>query len=130
MEEGALGKEYDDREIICRQGEIGDCMYVVQVGQVEVVQEESGHEVVIANLRPGAIFGEMAVIDRQPRSATVRSKGKARVLTLDKRAFLRRVHEDPSLAFRILQQMSLRIRASDQELSRLRLLLAQEKGTV
>ena len=130
MEEGALGKEYYDREIICLQGEIGDCLYVVQVGQVEVVHEESGHEVVIANLRPGAIFGEMAIIDRQPRSATVRAKGKARVLTLGKRAFLRRVHEDPSLAFQILQQMSLRIRTLDQELSRLRLLIAQEKGTV
>jgi cAMP-binding proteins - catabolite gene activator and regulatory subunit of cAMP-dependent protein kinases len=130
MEEGALGKEYDDGEIICRRGEIGDCMYVVQAGQVEVVQEESGQEVVIGNLRPGAIFGEMAIIDRQPRSATVRAKGQARVLTLDKRAFLRRVHEDPSLAFQILQQMSQRIRQSDQELSRLRLLLTQEKGTV
>ncbi len=130
MEEGALGKEYYDREIICRQGEIGDCMYVVQIGQVEVLQEESGHEVVIADLRSGAIFGEMAIIDRRPRSATVRAKGKARVLTLDKRAFLRRVHEDPSLAFQILQQMSQRIRKSDQELSRLRGLLAQGKGTV
>ncbi len=126
MEEGSLGKEYSDQEIICRQGEIGDCMYIVQGGQVEVLQEESGHEVVIATLRSGAIFGEMAIIDRQPRSSTVRAKGMARVLTLDKRAFLRRVHEDPSLAFQILQQMSQRIRKSDQELSRLRLLLAQE----
>jgi CRP/FNR family cyclic AMP-dependent transcriptional regulator len=130
MEEGALGKEYYDGEIICRQGEMGDCMYVVQIGQVEVLQEESGHEVVIANLQTGAIFGEMAIIDRQPHSATVRARGKARVLTLDKRAFLRRVHEDPSLAFQILQQMSQRIRKSDRELSRLRLLLAQEKSTV
>jgi CRP/FNR family transcriptional regulator, cyclic AMP receptor protein len=128
MEEGALGKEYLDGEIICRQGEIGDGLYVVQAGQLEVLQEESGREVIIANLRSGDIFGEMAIIDRRPRSATVRAKGKARVLTLDKRAFLRRVHEDPSLAFQILQQMSQRIRKSDQELSRLRLLLAQEKG--
>jgi CRP/FNR family transcriptional regulator, cyclic AMP receptor protein len=129
MEEGALGKEYDDGAIICRQGEIGDCMFVVQAGQVDVIQGESGHEIVINNLRPGDIFGEMTIIDRQPRSATARAKGNARVLTLDKRSFLRRVHEDPSLAFQILKQMTQRIRKSEREVSRLRQLLAKEKGT-
>ena len=59
----------------------------------------------------------MAIFEREPRSATVRVKGQAGVLTLDKRAFLRRVHEDPSLAFRILQRMSSRIRTLNQELS-------------
>ncbi len=123
MEEGALGREYSDGEIICREGEIGNCLYVIQAGEVNVVREESGSEVVISSLQTGAIFGEMAIIDRQPRSRTVRAKGKARVLTLDKKAFLRRVHEDPSLAFQILRQMSLRIRSQDQEIARLRQLL-------
>ncbi len=123
MEEGALGREYSDGEIICQEGEIGNCLYVIQAGEVNVVREESGSEVVISSLQTGAIFGEMAIIDRQPRSRTVRAKGKARVLTLDKKAFLRRVHEDPSLAFQILRQMSLRIRNQDQEITRLRQLL-------
>lgn len=125
MEEGALGREYSDGEIICREGEIGNCLYVIQAGEVDVVREESGSEVVISSLQPGAIFGEMAIIDRQPRSRTIRAKGKARVLTLDKKAFLRRVHEDPSLAFQILRQMSLRIRSQDQEIARLRQLLSR-----
>ena len=125
MEEGALGREYSDGEIICREGEIGNCLYVIQAGEVDVVREESGSEVVISSLQTGAIFGEMAIIDRQPRSRTVRAKGKARVLTLDKKAFLRRVHEDPSLAFQILRQMSLRIRSQDQEIVRLRQLLSR-----
>ncbi len=125
MEAGTLGKEYADREVICRQGEAGDCMYVVQAGRVAVVRQESGPEVVIAQLKAGDIFGEMAIVDRQPRSATVRAEGTARVLTLDKRAFLRRVHEDPSLAFRILQQMSVRVRSLDEEVARLMRLQAQ-----
>ena len=125
MEEGALGREYSDGEIICREGEIGNCLYVIQAGEVEVVRQESGSEVVTSSLQTGAIFGEMAIIDRQPRSRTVRAKGKARVLTLDKKAFLRRVHEDPSLAFQILRQMSLRIRSQDQEIARLRQLLSR-----
>lgn len=120
MEEGVLGREYSDGEVICRQGEPGDHMYVVQAGRAVVTHEEGGAEVVVGELTAGDVFGEMAIFERQPRSATVRARGKTRVLTLDKRAFLRRVHEDPSLAFRILQTMSQRIRHLDEELSRLR----------
>jgi hypothetical protein len=117
MDEGILGKEYDDGDVICRQGEPGDRMYVVQAGRLTVLREEGGVEVAIAELKAGDIFGEMAIFDRQPRSATVRAQGRARVLTLDKRAFMRQVHEDPSLAYRILEGMSRRIRRLDAELS-------------
>lgn len=120
MEPGALGKEYDDQEVICRQGDRGDSMYVMQAGRALVVHEEGGAEVVVGELTAGDVFGEMAIFDRQPRSATVRAKGNARILTLDKRSFLRRVHEDPSLAFQILQKMSLRIRGLNDELMRLK----------
>ena len=120
MEAGALGREYADREVICHQGERGDCMYVIQAGRAVVVRERPGGEVVVGELTSGDIFGEMAIFQKQPRSATVRAKGKTRVLTLDKRAFLRRVHEDPSLAYRMLQEMSARIRSLDEELERLK----------
>ena len=119
MEGAALGKECADGEIICRQGDPGDCMFVIQAGRAEALREEGGTQIVVGQLKAGDVFGEMAIFDRQPRSATVRAKGDTRVLTLDKRAFLRRVHEDPSLAFQILQRMSQRIRDLNEELSRL-----------
>jgi CRP/FNR family transcriptional regulator len=119
FEAGALGKEYADQEVICCQDEPGDCMYFVQSGRAEVAREENGVQVTVGILSAGDVFGEMAIFDRQPRSAMVRAQGKARVLTLDKRAFLRRVHEDPSLAFRILQKMSQRIRGLNEDLARL-----------
>ena len=118
MDEGVLGKEYTDGEVICRQGEPGDRMYVVQAGRATVLREDGSGEVMVGELKAGDIFGEMAIFDRQPRSATVCAKGMARVLTLDKRAFMRQVHEDPSLAYRILEGMSQRIRKLDAELSR------------
>jgi len=120
METGSLGKEYEDQDVICRQGEPGDWMYVMQSGRAVALREADGTEQVVGELAAGDVFGEMAIFDRQPRSATVRAKGSARVLTLDKRSFLRRVHEDPSLAFRILQKMSLRIRGLNDELIQLR----------
>jgi len=120
IRKGALGKEYANQEIICRQGEPGDCMYVIQSGHVTVLREENGVEVVVGELETGDVVGEMAIFDKQPRSATVRSKGNSRVLTLDKRAFLRRMHEDPSLAYKIMQKMSGTIRRLDEELEQLK----------
>lgn len=120
MEHGALGKVYRDGEAIVRQGETGDCMYVIQAGQAEVLQEREGKEIRLSVLGEGDVFGEMALFEREARSATVRALGDARVLTVDKKTFLRRVHEDPSFAFRILQKMSHRIRELDAELVRMK----------
>lgn len=117
--DGELGKTYPDGTKITIQGEIGDCMCVILKGRAEVVLEREGRELRLSVLEPGDVFGEMSLFTRAPRSATVRALGEARVLTIDKRGFLKRVHEDPSLAFRILQKMSLRISALNDELARL-----------
>lgn len=120
MTKGALGKKYEDGEMIVKQGEKGDTMFVVQQGRVEVLVDGQGGAVVLSVLEAGEVFGEMALFTRKPRSATVRAKGEARVLTVDKRGFFKRVQEDPSLAFRILQKMSERIQQLDDEVVGLR----------
>jgi CRP/FNR family transcriptional regulator len=120
METGALGKVYQDGEFIIREGEEGDCMYVIQEGQVEVFVEEGGREIHLDVHGPGDFFGEMALFDRDVRSASVRAMGEARILTIEKKNFMRRVHEDPSLAFRIVETMSHRIRDLVAEVARLK----------
>lgn len=117
MDTGALGKVYKDGEIIVRQGEVGDCMYVIQEGQVEVIAEEDGEEIHLAVREEGEFFGEMAIFDRDVRSATVRAQGQVRALTVDKKNFLRRIHADPALAFRIVETMSRRLRELQAELT-------------
>ena len=119
MTEGALGRVYQDGEVIIYQGEVGNCMYIVQEGQVEVFVEKEGQEIRLELLGEGEIIGEMAIFENEVRSATVRASGQARLLTVDKRNFLRRVHEDPSLAYRIVQSMSHRIREMNKEVARL-----------
>ncbi len=120
MEAGGLGRVYQDGEILVRQGEAGDCMYVIQEGVVEVLAEKNGHEVQLAVRGSGEIIGEMAIFEREVRSATVRARGPVRALTVDKKSFLRRVHEDPSVAFRLVQIMSRRIRALNEEVTGLK----------
>ena len=110
MATGALGRTYRDGEVIIQQGEVGDCMYVIQEGEVEVIHESEGKEIQLQVHGVGAFLGAMAIFDRDVRSATVRALGEAKVLTVDKKNLMRRVHEDPSLAFKLIETMSHRIR--------------------
>ena len=119
MDTGALGKTYQDGETIIRQGDIGDCMYVIQEGQVEILVEQGGREIQLAIRGEGELLGEMAVFEKERRSATVRAVGAVRMLTVDEKNFMRRVHEDPSLAYRIVKMMAHRIRELSNEVARL-----------
>ena len=117
MTTAALGKSYQNGEIIVRQGEVGNCMYVIQEGQVEILLKKGDADVCVAVLGETDFFGEMALFDQEVRSATVRARGEVRVLTLEKKSFLRRIHEDPSLAFRMLEKMSHRVRELNASLN-------------
>jgi CRP/FNR family cyclic AMP-dependent transcriptional regulator len=116
MVKGSLGREYEGGEVIVRQGDVGDCMYVVQDGEVEVVNITNGDIIRLAVLGPGDFFGEMAIFEKEVRSATVRALSKVRLLTIDRRTFLTRIQADPSLAFRIVRAMSGRIHQLIDEL--------------
>ena len=121
MASGELGKIYQDGELIICEGEEGDCMYVIQEGEVEVlIKGEEDQDIRLGVRQKGEFIGEMAIFDRDVRSATVRALGQARVLTVDKKNFMRRVHEDPSLAFRLVETMSHRIRELSDEVARLK----------
>lgn len=65
-------RTYAEGQTVFRQGEQGDAAYLVEVGKVRVIQQIDGEEVVLADLGPGCIFGEMAVLDPGPRMASVR----------------------------------------------------------
>jgi flavin-dependent dehydrogenase len=80
MVTGALGRIFKDGDIIYRQGELGDCMYVIQTGQVEVLQRKGDKEFCLATLGKGDFFGEMALFKEEERPATVRSVGKTTVM--------------------------------------------------
>jgi len=110
MRNRALGKVYEDGEAIISQGEVGDCMYVIQEGKVEVLKDAGGKHLRMAVMEAGDFFGEMALFEKITRSATVRAVGQARVLTIDKTTLLRRIQEDPGLALRLVERLCRRIR--------------------
>lgn len=114
-----LGRWFRDGDIIIREGECGDCMYVIQKGQVEVVRQEGQDDVRLAVLAETDFFGESALLERERRSATVRALGDVRVLAVDRKTLMRRLSEDPSLAYRILHTLSGRVRKLDQRLTQM-----------
>ncbi len=114
---GELGKVYSDGEVIIAEGDEGDCMYVIQSGRVEAVTGSGPQELRVAVLEGGDFFGEMALFDKEVRSATVRALGEARVLTIDKRALLKRISEDPLLAMNLLKTMSKRVRSLNERVA-------------
>lgn len=121
MKSGELGKTYNNGDIIIKQGEPGDCMYVIQSGEVEIIMDKDGTEIQIAKRKTGDFIGEMALFSREVRSATVKAFGEVRVLTVDKKNLLKSIQKDPSLAFRIIETLSKRIRDLSEEITPLKL---------
>jgi CRP/FNR family cyclic AMP-dependent transcriptional regulator len=111
-----LGKSYAENEIIYSQGDPGDCMYIVQLGQVEIIHRKGGLEYCLEVLSEGDFFGEMALFGHPVRAATARPVKGASVISLEKKSFLKRLQHDPSLAFNMLRKMADRIQHLEEEL--------------
>jgi CRP/FNR family cyclic AMP-dependent transcriptional regulator len=116
MRNNTLGHLYKNGEIVIKQGTTGDCFYVIQEGKVEVIDESGDSEVVVAELGETDFFGEMGLFEKDVRSCTVRAIGDAKILTMDKKSLYKSIQKDPSLAFRLLEKMSNRLRETTKHL--------------
>ncbi len=113
-----LGKIYRDGDVICRQGELGECMYMVSEGQAEIMVRSGDKEFCLGMLEAGDFFGEAELLEQGVRRATLRAVGAAIVMTIDKRTFLHQLHEDPSFAVKLIRRMSKRIKELESALIR------------
>lgn len=116
MKEGELGRLYPKGAVIFSEGDKGDVMYVIQTGSVRISKKIDGNDSTIATLGQGEILGEMALFDMQNRSATATIDSEARILTIDKRKLFATISRDPTLAFKIIETMSKRIRKLNEDL--------------
>lgn len=112
-----FGRLYKDGEVICRQGELGDCMFVVQHGEVELMRRDGSKEFCLATIGIGDYWGVDGLLEKDHvRTATARAIGDTVILSVEKRMFLNRIHEDPSFVLKVMQNMSKRIRTLEQQL--------------
>ena len=135
-------RSYPKGSVILFQDDPGDSLFVLRNGRVKVVLiGEDGREVILGVLEPGAHFGELALIDDQPRSAHVIAMEDAQLLILRREDFRRRVEANPTVAWALLTELSRRLRRADVKIgglvlldvpgriARLLLDLADETGT-
>lgn len=111
-----LGKQFKQGEDIFHQGDPAECMYVIQKGQVEIVVESEYGIKQLVLLNEGDVFGEVSLFAGKLRFATARAVKDTRVLTLDEKSFVSKLHQDPSLAFRMIRQMANRVYDQDRAL--------------
>jgi CRP/FNR family transcriptional regulator, cyclic AMP receptor protein len=97
-------------DVIFAEGDKGDAMFVVRTGEVTI--ERGGR--VMETLSGGGVFGEMALIDGSPRSATVRAKTDCEVAPINEKTFLFLVHETPFFAIAVMRTLADRLRRMDQ----------------
>jgi PAS domain S-box-containing protein len=103
-----VGKYYSDGAIIFRQGEVADCLYIIQSGNVVIYQENGVEEVPISELGTGDSFGDMGVFTGLKRVESARSLGGAQLITADYRFVLKKFRDDPSYAFQVIEKMAQR----------------------
>lgn len=116
-------RSYPAGQTILRQDAPGDAMYVLVEGRVKVVLIGSdGREVILSVLGPGAVFGEMSLLDDEPRSAHVIAMTPCHVMTLYRGAFHERLRASPDLCLAMLAALSSRLRRADERIRAMSLL--------
>ena len=105
--------EFAALSAIFEEGAQGDCMYVLLEGEVTI----SINGTDIWQLRAGEIFGEMALIDHRPRSATATARTSVRVARIDDARFMFMVQQTPFFSLHVMRVMANRLRAMDETIS-------------
>lgn len=108
------GVGYSDGDNIFRQGDYGDAMYLLYSGEVEITREDGGEGTCLAQLGPGDLFGEMALIDNKPRSATATSTAETVLIPLNADFLRGNIHRDTSFIFQLIETLIMRIEQTSQ----------------
>jgi CRP/FNR family cyclic AMP-dependent transcriptional regulator len=105
-------------EVLCREGELGDEMYVVLSGTVTLHKSVADRETELGRLESGAHFGEMALIGETPRSATIRAATDLDYLAIDRDTLMKVIAEFPTVALQILRGYNQRLADTTERLAR------------
>ncbi len=119
-ERGALAALFDERacdagEVLFHGGQPGDELFLVKHGRVHVfITSDVGEKIILADAKPGDVFGEISLLDGGPRTASAAAVDATTVLTLDRDKLFQLVQQHPHVALDLLTVMGQRIRATDE----------------
>ena len=112
MSESSFG----NGEVVFQEGEVGDRLYLLLSGTMHVYVERDGNIISYSRLQPGECFGEMALVEEAPRSATVRAEEPSVCLTLSKQEFLDLMSRQPNIALGVMRALVGRLRGTNVQL--------------
>ncbi len=103
-------------EILFHEGDHGEDMFVVQSGRIRITKAVGGEERVLAEMTPGEFFGEMAILNHEPRNATAVATEPTVVLVYDKGAFEQMLIGNPGIAVRMVYKLAARLQRTNEML--------------
>lgn len=108
-------RSFRQGDIIFHKGDQGTALYLVEHGQVKIfTPSQEGREVVLSIFGPGDFFGEMALFDDQPRSASAEAASPATVLTLQREDFRQAIVQHPAMSIAVMGALVDRVRRADE----------------
>lgn len=114
---------YAKDSVVVSANDAGDALFIVSDGDVKVsLSGENGREIILSTLGAGDFFGEMSLVDGEPRSASVICLTDAHVLRLSRRDFLQLLRSYPSIGINVMTEMCVRLRRADESIGNLALL--------
>jgi hypothetical protein len=106
--------EVSNGETIFREGDLGTEMYIIQDGKVEILKHFRGENQQLAVLSQGDFFGEMSILEDQPRAATARAISDVTLLQINGTTFDQMLRKNPEVAVRMMRKLSRRLRDTDK----------------
>lgn len=110
-----MEKTLNPGDTLFNEGDKGEVMYLIKEGQIKITKGKGPDERVLAVLKEGDFFGEMAIIDGSPRSATATAISKTSLLIIDKETFKSKIRENPLIEY-ILETLTKRLRNADEQI--------------
>lgn len=127
MVEG-MEKKLNSGEVLFEEGDKGEVMYLIREGKIKITKGKGEDEKVLAVLKEGDFFGEMAIIERSPRSASAIAASEVSLLVIDKETFRSKIKENPLIEY-VLETLSRRLRTADEQI-RLLTIKSEERRIV
>ncbi len=116
-----FGKTAQPGEVLFREGDVGETMYVVQKGKIRITRSIRGKEQVLADLGAGEFFGEMSILNNKPRAATATVVEEAQLLAIDPRTFEGMIKANTEIAVRMIKKLAARLDDANEQIEGLHL---------
>lgn len=114
-----FGKEFPRGTVLCREGDPGKEMFVLQAGKVTISKQVGEIEKVLTTLGPGEFFGEMSILNNKPRSATATCAEDSKILVIDAKTFEAMIRGNAEIAIRMIKKLADRLQETNEQIETL-----------